>query len=373
MTEYTAMIVEPDGDLMQQISATVQNAPGFSIIASYTDMQAAVSQGIIFHPDLIFLDADYLDGYDIISKFAEKFPGARVFCIGEKWTLPVFRAVLQAGASGYLVRPFTSKELTEGIGSLENDSEDSLALNFFSPKGKSGRSTLIANLAFSLAEKTGKKVGIIDADLQFGDLSLFFNVVPQGTIVEAVRDLSFLSPLTLASYFTPAADHVSILCSPKRPEYAGQISAADITALIQMAKGIFSYVLIDVPPAFNLISIAAAEASDKTIVVAMISAGFEVLHVKRALEIFKVWPDYAQKVYVVFTRTDPCTEETREKLATELGYPVFAVIPNEYLLLSEAGNQGNILTQKKPNAEFSVSVRSMAEGIGRLQGKEMPS
>ena len=72
---------------------------------------------------------------------------------------------------------------------------------FFSPKGKSGKTTLIANLALTLAQKTGDPVAVIDADWQFGDMAVFFNLTPQSTIVEAVRDIRFLSPFTLNSYF----------------------------------------------------------------------------------------------------------------------------------------------------------------------------
>ena len=95
---------------------------------------------------------------------------------------------------------------------------------------------------------------------------MFFNLSPQSTIVEAVRDIGFLSPTTLNSYFIPVSDKVSVLCGTRRPEYAEQVLPEDFTALVQMARGAFRYLLIDVPSAFTPVSIAASEISDKVCV-----------------------------------------------------------------------------------------------------------
>ena len=363
MPEYKVMLVENDETLLQQMADVVQDTVGFQVAAAYSDIRDAINQGSVFRPTLILLDVDDIDDYSIITEFTEKFPEAKLLALGEKWTLPLFRAIIKAGAGGYLVVPFTSAELINGVRTFEEETQYSKVMTIFSPKGKSGRTTFIANLAMALANASGSRVGIIDADLQFGDMALFFNITPQSTIIEAIRDIGFLSPTTLKSYFVPVSDKVSVLCGARRPEYAENVMPDDFTRLIQMARGAFPYLIIDIPAGFTPISIAACEASDKVGVMAMISGGFEMQHMSRALEIFQTWDDYEDRVKAILTRVAPYTDEMRRQLEGELGYPLYGIVPNDYLLLSTAANNGRIVADIRPNSPFAQSVAELAKGM----------
>ena len=236
-------------------------------------------------------------------------------------------------------------------------------LSFFSSKGKSGKTTLISNLGYTLAQKTNQQVGIIDADVQFGDMSVFLNVAPKTTILEATRDINFLSPVTLNGYFSPVGDNLRVLCGTSRPEYAEQIGIQNFMEMITMARSMFRYILIDLPQGFNPISIAAVESSDVTYLTAMVNGGFEIQHMQRALEIFKAWPDYEKRVKTLFTRVSPCDKEEQYKLSQTLGYPVAAIIPNEYMLVSAAVNNGQMAMRVQPDSMFAQTVNRLADDI----------
>ena len=225
--------------------------------------------------------------------------------------------------------------------------------------------SLIANLAMSLAAQIGEPVGIIDADLQFGDMAVFFNLEPKSTIVEATRDVKFLSPVTLNSYFVPVpeAENIRVLCGTKMPEFAEMVEIAPFEDMVRMAKSLFRYVLIDLPPGFNPISVAASELADTTYMVAMVGGGYEVLHMKRALEVFKAWPDYESRVKTIFTRVSPCTDEERKILEKELEYPISAILPNEYLLVSAAANSGRMAVDIQPDTPLSVQISRLSKDI----------
>lgn len=367
--EYRVMLVEPDAALLQDMAAVIQDTVGFQLATAYSDVRDAVNQGGIFRPTLILLDVDQLDSYAVIEEFSEKFADARLLCLGAKWTLPLFRAVIKAGAGGFLVAPFTAMELINAVRAFEESESDCKIITFFSPKGKSGKTTFIANVAMALAEETGSRVGIIDADLQFGDMAMFFDLTPQSTIVEAVRDIGFLSPTTLNSYFIPVSEKVSILCGTRSPEFAEEVTPDEFASLVQMARGTFRYLLIDVPSAFTPISISAAEVSDRVVIMTMIAGGFEIQHMKDCLDIFRAWPDFEDRVRVVFSRVEPCTEEMRKKLEEDVGYSVYGIIPNEYLLLSTAANNGRIVADIRPGSVFAESAASIARKIAGLNRK----
>lgn len=208
-------------------------------------------------------------------------------------------------------------------------------------------------------------MAIIDGDLQFGDMSVFFNLTPQSTIVEAVRDISFLSPVTLKSYFSQVGDNLFILCGTSKPDLAETVTMDGMTSLIHMAKSIFRYVLIDLSSGFTDITCTACEESDKTVLMAMVNGGYEVQHMKRAFEIFQCWDDYKTRIRPVFTRVNPCTEEERAAFSKALGFPVYHVLPNEYLAVSSAADNGRLVIDQEPDNPFSRAVMGMADEIAK--------
>ena len=352
--------------MLERLSSVIRNTKDFELVARYQQAGDALGQGVMFKPNLILLNIDGSDDVaSLIKEFTTTFSDSSVVCMSAKWAPSDSEAMAEAGARGFLIKPFTSEELQEGIKTFEKTgiSVGSNVIAFFSPKGKSGKTTLISNLGMALAQKTGQQVGIIDADLQFGDMSVFFNLTPKTTILEAVRDISFLSPVTLNSYFLPIAENLRVLCGTRRPEYAEMVVIKAFSEVVSMARSLYRYVLIDIPSGFTPISIATAELSDITYLITMISGTFEINHMQRALDIFKAWPDYAQRVKTIFTRVEPCDANEQQKLADKLGFPVASVIPNEYMLVSSTANSGRMAISVQPDAKFAQMVNRLADDI----------
>jgi pilus assembly protein CpaE len=363
--EYRVVLIESNRIMLERLSSVIKNTKDCEMVSRYKNPHEALGQSGVFKPNLILLDIDETANMQFVPEFKQSFPQAAILCLSSQWNAQASSQAVQAGAKGYLIKPFTSDELLAAVETFGKNGMGMLSetLAFFSPKGKSGKTTLIANLAMALARKSGQPVGIIDADLQFGDMAVFFNLNPQSTIVEAVRDIKFLSPITLNSYFLPVADKVRVLCGTKRPEFAEYVDLKGFAELLRMAQSLFRYILIDIPPAFSPISVAAAEGATMVYLVAMVSGGFEIRHMQQALEIFKAWPDYAKRVKTVFTRVEPCDSASLGKIERELGYPVEAVLPNEYLLVSAAANNGRMAMDIKPDSPLAHNIDRLADKI----------
>ena len=363
--EYRVILVESNRLMLERLSSVIRNTKDFELVSRYQRAGDALGQGLVFKPNLILLDIDEEDNLSMLEDFTKTFSDADVICLSAKWAPSDSESIARAGAKGFIIKPFTSEELQEALRTFNKSglSFGSNVLAFFSPKGKSGKTTLIANLGMALAQKTGQQVGVIDADLQFGDMSVFFNLAPKTTLMEAVRDINFLSPVTLNSYFLPIAENLRVLCGTRRPEYAEMVDIKSFTEVVDMARSMYRYVLIDLPSGFTPISIATAEASDITYLAAMINGTFEIQHMKRALEIFKAWPDYEQRVKTVFTRVEPCDANEQSKLSQAMEYPVSSIIPNEYMLVSSAANNGQMAILEQPDSRFAKMVNQMADDI----------
>lgn len=365
--DYRVMLVEMTNIMLERLSAVIKGMAGFELVARYTSPGDALGQGVLFKPNIILLDIDHEENVFAIPQFVRNYPGSTIVCLCHRWDAEMASRVVKIGAKGCLVKPFTGQELAGAI-EIFNKSGMGVASNvltFFSPKGKSGKTTLIANLAIHLAQVSQSTVGIIDADWQFGDMDLFFNLTPQATITEALRDVSVLSPVTLNSYFLPVNmnQRVMVMCGTSRPEDAERLDPQNFVDMVTMARSLFRFVLIDLAPAFNPLSVAAAEASDTTYMVAMENGAFEIDHMRRALEIFRAWPDCESRLKVLFTRVQPCDMEAKRRLEAAMEYPVEAIFPNEYELVSKAADEGRMAMELDPKSIMAQSIDALARRI----------
>lgn len=366
---YRVIIIEDNQELLDDMLVTLRRSPDFEVASTYKSANAAINPSGMFHPDLFLVNIDDDEVIDSLPDFYEKFPGAYILGMMSKWDPLIARDAVENGATGCILKPFTAKDILEYIQlySLRGEHKPAKLISFFSPKGRAGRTTLAAILALLIAEKTGERVALIDADLQFGDLPIFFDVEPKRTVIDATQDISLLTPVTFSPYFFPIKKGVSLLGSPERPEYAELVTPEALTEVVMMAGNIFRYVLVDLPAGFNPLALNVCRISDIVLVATMINSGFEVKHTKKAMEMFAAQDDGRRQVRTVFTRVNPFTEEERQNIADKLGFPVDVMIPNEYRMISVA-NSGHLAQGLPMDTLLMKTISSLADRIIASRG-----
>ena len=361
---YKTIIIETNRRMLDNLAITLKRAPNFEVLSTYQDANAALGQSKIYNPNLFLIDVDDPELLEMLPAFIDIFPKATILATLSNWDATIAYKAQKAHVTGCIIKPFKAEEIIETINLYQRRGkpEPSRIISFFSPKGRSGRTTLAALLALNLAEKTHESVALIDADLQFGDLPIFFDLEPRHTVVDATHDIKLLTPNTFAPYFHNIKDNLWILSSPDRPEYAELVETNSFIEVVKMAGNIFRYLLIDLPAGFNPISLEVSNFADTNFVVAMINTGLEVEHMRRSLDMFRERRQKNKLDYSIFTRVNPCTEEEREKLELHLGYPVTAIFPNEYNLVSIA-NSGRILYGLPKNTKLMQTVDELSNKI----------
>ena len=217
-------------------------------------------------------------------------------------------------------------------------------------------------LAIELAKKSGESVAIIDADLQFGDVSMFFDAVPRHNVVEASHDINLLTPAALEHYFHPVGNGVWIMGGPLQPEHAELVEADRLIEVVRMAGNLFRYVILDLPVGFNPISLALAECADTDILISMISSGQEVRHMKRSLKMFHMWDSYGKRIYTVFSGVQNCNDDHKRKLEGELGRSVTIMLPEERRIKEVTGS-GRLMKDLPADTPFVEAVAKFADDL----------
>jgi pilus assembly protein CpaE len=283
------------------------------------------------------------------------------------------RKAMIAGAKDYLTKPFSGNELLQAIKQVyateqnrrkvvafePKSAEPGKIITIFSTKGGVGKTTIASNLAVALNQTTGTRVGLVDADLQFGDIALFLNLLPRVTIAELVRDIDSLDDKLLDSYLTSYADGVRVLAAPLRPEQAEVVTGPHMTAILKAMRAAYKYVIVDTTPAFNEAMLAALDISDMVLVVAAMDLP-TIKNVKLCLEIMDSL-DYPQnKVHLVLNRAQSDGGMDISEAEDSLRRTFAATLPSDGKTVVSSVNRGIPFVTTNPNTPVSQSIFNLA-------------
>ena len=114
-----------------------------------------------------------------------------------------FEQMVTAGASGASGAMATGVQTT----SIHSNTVDGNYLD----------TAIATNLAVSLADNQSGSVALIDFDLEFGDVALAMDLVPDFSLVDLPSQMERLDPLLLGQYMTLHRSGVRLLAAPMRP------------------------------------------------------------------------------------------------------------------------------------------------------------
>ncbi|WP_087972497.1 AAA family ATPase [Oceanobacillus rekensis] len=129
--------------------------------------------------------------------------------------------------------------------------------------GGVGRTTITVNLAALLA-KENITVSVIDADLQFGDIALAFDLQPSLTIKDAAERND---KENIYFYMMDHASSVKVLPAPDRPEFAELISPDFLSAIIDRLEDNTEIMLVETQAGLTDMNIQLMEQADLILVV----------------------------------------------------------------------------------------------------------
>lgn len=356
------------------------------VVGEAADAAQAIVLAKKLLPDVILMDINMpgMDGITATQILSAEVPTAGIIIMSVQNEKEYLRKAMVAGAKNYLTKPFSSDELLQAIKQVHETeirrrvvllkpestkAKQGKIITVFSTKGGVGKTTISTNLAVALAAKTGGKVCVVDADLQFGDVALFLNVLPQATIADLVQDIDHLDEKLLEGYLCPFNDSVKILSAPLRPEQAETVSGAHLAAILKALRSMFQYVVVDTAPSFNDAMLAVLDAADEVLVVSAMDLP-TVKNIKLCLEIMESLNYSEEKVKLVLNRADSeggmDIGEVEETLRREFS----ATMPSDGKTVVSAVNRGVPFVISNPDTHVAQSVYKLARMVSCDEWKE---
>jgi pilus assembly protein CpaE len=238
--------------------------------------------------------------------------------------------------------------------------ENSTVIAVSSPKGGAGRTLITINLAVALS-KMGKKVAIIDGNLQFGEVAMYFNMKPKRTIYEWVKEGYGRPNYTITQYMTVSESDVSVLAAPPRPEFFEGILEEHIKAAIEEAKKLFDVVLIDMPVALSEIHLRCLDLAEEILLVStneISTLRLSQLYLE-TLESIKL----KDKVKLVLNRYVKNQGIELRKIEDILGLEIYHSLPDQENVASSSIEAGYPFILSNARSPLGKSVLKLSEKL----------
>ena len=224
-------------------------------------------------PQLLMVDISAIDmPLSLIHTLADVCePGTNVVALGDENDVGLYRDLIEAGVVNYIVKPLTRELLSKVLAPKGEANRAALKLGklvaFTGARGGVGTTTLAANFAWHLANRQGRRVALVDLDLQHGDCSLLFNVDHTPGFRDALANPLRLDNLLLDRIMTQVGERMFLLGSEEPLHDNVRITPSAIDTLFSVLRAHFHYVIVDVPrtpaPAYH----RALEMADRRVVV----------------------------------------------------------------------------------------------------------
>ncbi len=140
-------------------------------------------------------------------------------------------------------------------------------VSFISNKGGVGKSTLSVNTACDLATRHPGQVLLIDASLQLGICGLMLDIIPPATLTDAVREKERLDETLLRRLTVSHPCGLHLLAAPKDAVEAAEVDDASFARVLNVARRVFDYVVIDTFPILDSLVLSLLDVSDLVLVV----------------------------------------------------------------------------------------------------------
>jgi pilus assembly protein CpaE len=244
--------------------------------------------------------------------------------------------------------------VSSGVSSTENGK----VLVVFAAKGGCGKTTVSTNLAAALAADRNTRVCLIDLDLEFGDVAITLQLEPRRTISDALALKGAVDREALQSLVVRHESGVDVVLAPTDPSYKDRIPATLVGEVIQAARSMFDFVIIDTPPAFSEQVLVAMDLADTHILLTSLDIP-AIKNLRVTLDTLDALGYPRETWQVLLNRSDSDVGLTHQDVEHALNAQITLGIPSSSAV-SKSVNKGRPLVLEQPDHPVSRAFHELA-------------
>jgi pilus assembly protein CpaE len=376
------VIVDSDREARASIRHTLAAVPSVAIVGEYDDATDAALKAPSSRPDVMIVevpvDPARGDAWSAttIERLARRVPETAILATAANDTAEFVVQIIRAGAMEFVRRPVEPRDLVVALDKLARfrgrpvQRQPGRMTAVFSAKGGLGATTLAVNLGVCFAEHTGAKRStlLVELDTRHSDVVTFLDLRPRYSILDVFESMDRMDESLLQGLMVKHASGLWVLPGPSQME-RGYLAAEQVQAGLDLLRGHFDQVVLDLRHDVDPGTIAALEAADTVLFLTSLNVS-ALRSGAAALAAFRHLGLDLKKIKVVVMR-DGTGEDVTVKHAREtLGLPVYWKTPSEYAPVVASINNGRPVVSDAPRSKFAKNVRQLSD---MLSGDGRPS
>jgi pilus assembly protein CpaE len=389
------LVVDADPTVQRALSNALMQA-GYAVTTS-NEGPDALRVARTERPALVLIAANLpgVDGFTVVSRLRmEDGPSTHtpvILLLGESESGDRGKA-LRSGADDYLIKPFHPAELMARMRSLlsryapadsgplptarpappvaapaPRKGGPARVIMFYGAKGGVGTTTVAINAAIALHKELGRRVCLIDANLQFGDHRVFMDLgMDKLSVVDLATNQGFDLEL-IRHVLIKHESGIDLLLAPPSPEMAELVTSETLPDIMSQISMEYDYVILDVDKRLDEINLRLMDAANTLCVV--MTADLPCLkNVRLVLEAASHLGYTDDKVRLILNRSNAFTGINVKNAESALKRRIDFQIVNEYRTAIGALNSGAPFMYTKWDTALGRSVLDLVKALDKDTG-----
>lgn len=297
-------------------------------------------------------------------------PASRLVGVGSANDVSLYRSIMAAGLTDYLVKPLQADTLGAALAQAQKggpgaakETREAKIVVLIGARGGVGASTLAVNLGWIAAHEIRRKCVVLDLDLQYGTTALALDLEPGRGLRDILASPQRVDSLMVSSAVTAESANLALLGAEESLTETPLVDPNAVVALTKELKVTHGLVLVDMPRAL----IASQKrlltmAHDVVLVAPMTLAGIrDTLRLRTALASFGV----QGRVTLVATGVgaqrpaaiaeDPFTKGIQARIDF--------TVPDDPATATAASNAGKSIPALAPTTPLAKVLRQLAQHL----------
>lgn len=375
---------------LNALISMVEADGSFEVVASAMDGEECLRKIGEQQVDVLLaeLDLPKISGVKITEYLSLEHPRVASIILADQNGLGFFRTAMLAGAMDFLTTPVPAEELACSIKRVHQLNGERLSrssgLERLSPEGKvllgkngktvticggkggTGKSTVASFLALCLQSSEDICVGLVDFDLQFGNLGVLFDARSNKSLIDLLPIIDELDSVvlkTISNSVTPALDLYSC---PVRVEKGELINRSHILRIVEVLKETYEVIVFDTGPRLSEVHLDLFELSDLLLVI----VDQDLSSIKTAAQLKNVYDRLglpSESIALVLNKYNQQRAIDVERISESVGTDVIAMLPSLSKGTIEALDFGVTSLEMLTDAElttFSLLAGAVRERLG---------
>jgi pilus assembly protein CpaE len=390
------LVIDADPTVQRALGHALSQA-GYEVLST-GDGPEGLKMARSDKPALLLVAANLpgVDGFTVVSRLrAEDGPSTHtpVIVLLAEAEAEARGKALRSGADDYLIKPFhpaelmarmrsllarykpdeqfnppaaraTSSHLTPAAQPAPRKREPARVLLFYGAKGGVGTTTLAINTAIALHKELGRRVCLVDANLQFGDHRVFLDLgLDRMSVVDLASNPSIDIDL-IKQILVRHESGIDLLLAPPSPETAELVTHDHLPYVISQMANEFDYIVVDVDKRLDEVNLRIMDAAD-TIYVVMTADLPCLKNVRLVLETIGHLGYTEDKIKLILNRSNAFTGINVKNAESALKRRIDYQIINEYRAAINALNSGSPFMAAKSDTPLGKCLLDFVKALDK--------